>query len=91
MFKYYSLPKNAQNILYFHRNALVMISLKRETLGTLCNRTYFFWFQQIFIRQKELTYSRSVFLKKNHLSVRINIQFKKETKGIKKQEENHPD
>ena len=90
MFKYYSLPKNAQNILYFHRNALVMISLKRETLGTLCNRTYFFGFNK-YLLGKELTYSRSVFLKKNHLSVRINIQFKKETKGIKKQEENHPD
>lgn len=65
MFKYYSLPKNAQNILYFHRNALVMISLKRETLGTLCNRTYFFWFQQIFIRQRINIFKISIFKEKS--------------------------
>ena len=84
MFKYYSLPKNAQNILYLHRNALVMISLKRETLGTLCNRASFFGFNK-YLLGKELTYSRSLFLKKNDYSVRINSQFKKETNGTKRE------
>ena len=68
-----------------------MISLKWGTLGTLFKRAYFFFGFNKYLLGKELTYSRSVFLKKNYYSVRINTQFKKATKGTKKQEENHPD
>ena len=63
-----------------------MISLKWGTLGTLFKRAYFFFFGfNKYLLGKELTYSRSLFLKKNDYSVRINSQFKKETNGTKRE------
>ena len=62
-----------------------MISLKWGTLGTLFKRAYFFFGFNKYLLGKELTYSRSLFLKKNDYSVRINSQFKKETNGTKRE------